>query len=190
MMKPPSDHAADAISELGEKASYNQLSTLFLRLGVTAFGGPAVHIAMMEDEVVNRRRWLSRQRFLDLLGAANLLPGPSSSELAIYIGQSQAGWAGLLLSGICFVLPAALLTCRIAGPDADPYNLPGPCRNLRHSHGLICYRQRDPRSALQNQSYVVHPRGCGPRVYSFGAAPFLRGRIWAQKDSLENASRC
>ena len=69
---------------------------------------------MMEDEVVNRRRWLDRQRFLDLLGVANLLPGPSSSELAIYIGQSQAGWAGLLLGGACFILPAALLTAMIA----------------------------------------------------------------------------
>jgi len=112
MTEPPSDHAAD--SEPARKASPGQLSTLFLRLGVTAFGGPAAHIAMMEEEVVNRRRWLSRQRFLDLLGAANLLPGPSSSELAIYIGQVQAGWAGLLLGGVCFILPAALLTALIA----------------------------------------------------------------------------
>lgn len=110
----PSNHAIGTMPEADRKASLGQLATLFLRLGVTAFGGPAAHIAMMEDEVVNRRRWLGRQRFLDLLGVANLLPGPSSSELAIYIGQSQAGWAGLLLGGACFILPAALLTAMIA----------------------------------------------------------------------------
>jgi len=70
--------------------------------------------AMMEDEVVKRRRWLSRQQFLDLLGAANLIPGPSSSEMAIFIGQRQAGWRGLLLAGLCFILPAAVLVGLIA----------------------------------------------------------------------------
>ena len=96
------------------RATLGELARLFLRLGLTAFGGPAAHIAMMEDEVVTRRGWLSRQRFLDLLGAANLIPGPSSSELAIYIGQSQAGWRGLLLGGGCFILPAAVLVTIIA----------------------------------------------------------------------------
>ena len=71
------------------------MATLFLRLGATAFGGPAAHIAMMEDEVV-RRRWLSREKFLDLLGATNLIPGPNSTELAIHIGHHHAGWAGLV----------------------------------------------------------------------------------------------
>ncbi len=108
------NHETGLGKENDGKASLAQLAMLFLRLGITVFGGPAAGIAMMEDEVVNRRRWLDRQRFLDLLGAANLLPGPSSSELAIYIGQSQAGWAGLLLGGVCFVLPAALLTAVIA----------------------------------------------------------------------------
>jgi len=114
MAETPSNHETGLLSEADRKSSLGQLAALFLRLGLTAFGGPAAHIAMMEDEVVNRRRWLDRQRFLDLLGVANLLPGPSSSELAIYIGQSQAGWAGLLLGGACFILPAALLTAMIA----------------------------------------------------------------------------
>jgi chromate transporter len=86
-----------------------ELAAFFLRLGVTAFGGPAGHIAMMEDELVRRREWLSREKFLDLLGASNLVPGPSSSELAIHIGYLRAGWVGLLVAGTCFILPAACM---------------------------------------------------------------------------------
>lgn len=87
-----------------------QLLTLFLKLGVTAFGGPAAHIAMMEDEVVTRRRWLTREQFLDLIGATNLIPGPNSTEMAIHIGFVRAGIAGLVVAGVCFILPAALIT--------------------------------------------------------------------------------
>ena len=86
------------------------LAALFLRLGVTAFGGPAAHIAMMEDEVVRRRKWLTSEEFLDLVGATNLIPGPSSTELAIHIGHRRAGWIGLVVAGSCFIVPAALLT--------------------------------------------------------------------------------
>jgi chromate transporter len=97
-----------------ESKRLRDVAFLFLRLGVTAFGGPAAHIALMEDETVTRRKWLSRDDFLDLLGIANLLPGPSSSEMAIYLGFRRAGWPGLILGGVCFVLPAALLTGLIA----------------------------------------------------------------------------
>jgi chromate transporter len=86
-----------------------KLAEFFLRLGTTAFGGPAAHIGIMEDELVRRRAWLSRETFLDLLGASNLIPGPSSSELAIHIGYLCAGWRGLVIAGTCFVLPAALM---------------------------------------------------------------------------------
>ncbi|MFI5174260.1 MAG: chromate efflux transporter [Terriglobia bacterium] len=89
--------------------SLRELAAFFLRLGTTAFGGPAAHVAMMEDELVRRRAWLSRERFLDLLGASNLIPGPSSSELAIHIGYQCAGWRGLLVAGSCFILPAAAM---------------------------------------------------------------------------------
>jgi chromate transporter len=97
-----------------KRGSLKELALFFLRLGVTAFGGPAAHIAMMEDELVRRRKWLSREKFLDLLGASSLIPGPSSSELAIHIGYLRAGWAGLLIGGACFIFPAAILVGIIA----------------------------------------------------------------------------
>lgn len=97
-----------------DKASLGELAVFFLRLGTTAFGGPAGHIAMMEDELVRRRKWLSREKFLDLLGASNLIPGPSSSELAIHIGYLLGGWPGLLVAGICFIVPAACIVAALA----------------------------------------------------------------------------
>jgi chromate transporter len=96
-------------TEVPPGASLSTLALLFLRLGVSAFGGPAAHIAIMENEVVRRRRWLSPERFLDLLGASNLIPGPSSTELASFVGYEQAGWRGLFISGACFILPAAIM---------------------------------------------------------------------------------
>ncbi|MDQ7830054.1 MAG: chromate efflux transporter [Armatimonadota bacterium] len=90
------------------------VTALFLRLGFTAFGGPAAHIAMMRDEVVRRRRWLSDQEFLDLLGATNLIPGPNSTEMAIHIGYTRAGWPGLVAGGAAFILPAALIALAMA----------------------------------------------------------------------------
>ena len=91
-----------------------ELAWLFLKLGTTAFGGPAAHIAMMEDEVVRRRGWLSREDFLDLLGATNLIPGPNSTEMAIHIGHRRAGWPGLAVAGLCFILPAMAITWVLA----------------------------------------------------------------------------
>jgi chromate transporter len=91
-----------------------ELAQVFLRLGAIAFGGPAAHIAMMDDEVVKRRRWLSRENLLDLIGVTNLLPGPNSTELAIHIGYERAGWAGLLVAGSCFILPAMILVWLLA----------------------------------------------------------------------------
>jgi chromate transporter len=90
------------------------LARFFLKLGTLAFGGPAVHIAMMEDELVRRRGWISSDEFLDLLAMSNLLPGPSSTELAIFIGYRLRGFRGLLIAGICFILPAFLMVWGIA----------------------------------------------------------------------------
>jgi chromate transporter len=91
-----------------------ELAKLFLKLGTIAFGGPAAHVAMMEEEFVRRRRWLSHAQFLDLLGATNLIPGPNSTEIAIHIGLLRAGWKGLVVAGSCFILPAMLIVWALA----------------------------------------------------------------------------
>ncbi len=91
-----------------------RLTRLFLKLGTIAFGGPAAHIAMMRNEVVERRRWMEEQEFLDLVGASNLIPGPNSTELAIHLGRVRAGWQGLLVAGACFILPATLIVLAFA----------------------------------------------------------------------------
>jgi chromate transporter len=91
-----------------------EVALLFLRLGFTSFGGPAAHIAMMEDEVVARRKWLTREELLDLIGAANLIPGPNSTELAIHLGYKRAGWPGLVVAGVCFIAPAVLIVSVLA----------------------------------------------------------------------------
>lgn len=91
-----------------------QLSKLFLKLGVIGFGGPAVHIAMMEEEVVRKRSWMSHQHFLDLIGATNLIPGPNSTEMTMHIGHERAGWKGLIVAGCSFIIPAVLITAALA----------------------------------------------------------------------------
>lgn len=87
---------------------------LFLRLGLTAFGGPAAHIALMREEVVRRRGWVTDERFLDLMSVANLIPGPTSTEVAIYLGYGRAGWPGLIAAGVCFIGPAMLIVLALA----------------------------------------------------------------------------
>jgi chromate transporter len=96
------------------RSSLLELARLFLKLGTTAFGGPPAHIAMMEDEVVARRGWLTREQFLDFLGATNLIPGPNSTEMAIHIGRVRAGWPGLLVAGGSFILPSAVMVTALA----------------------------------------------------------------------------
>lgn len=102
--------AAGAPGEAPGVTSLGELALLFLRLGTVAFGGPAAHMAMMQNEVVGRRKWLSDEVFLDLLGAANLIPGPNSTELAIHIGWARRRWAGLVVAGLCFIVPSMLMT--------------------------------------------------------------------------------
>src|SRR5215472_2137703 len=94
--------------------SLREVGALFLKLGWIAFGGPAAHTALMRQEVVARRKWVTEQQFLDLLGASNLIPGPTSTELAIYLGYARAGPFGLVLAGALFILPAMLLVLAFA----------------------------------------------------------------------------
>jgi chromate transporter len=89
--------------------SLGQLSLVFFKMGLTSFGGPAAHIALMEEEVVRRRQWISHEEFLDLLGATNLIPGPNSTEMAIHIGHRMGGWRGLIVAGVSFITPAFLI---------------------------------------------------------------------------------
>ncbi len=96
------------------RASLTELATFFTRLGFTAFGGPAAHIAMMQDEVVERRRWVSKQHFVDALAATQLVPGPNSTEMVIHIGYLHQGWRGMLLAGACFILPAFFIVLAIS----------------------------------------------------------------------------
>src|SRR5260370_41949419 len=114
IVEKPAEPAADQGG--AHPATLGDLASLFFRLGTIAFGGPAAHIAMMEDEVVRRRRWLTRERFLDMVGACNLIPGPNSTEMAIHIGHQQAGFRGLVCPGACVTAPATVITLGVASP--------------------------------------------------------------------------
>lgn len=95
-------------------AHLRETAWVFLKLGTTAFGGPVAHVAMMEDEVVRRRGWVSQRDFLDLYSATNFIPGPNSTEMAIHLGYRRAGWAGLVVAGLCFIVPAVVIVLACA----------------------------------------------------------------------------
>lgn len=108
------ESAQERPSSNGRSHHLAEVAWVFFRLGCTAFGGPAAHIAMMREEVVQRRKWVSDQEFLDLIGVVNLIPGPNSTELAIHLGYIRAGWLGLIVAGTCFIVPAMLLVLALA----------------------------------------------------------------------------
>ncbi len=87
-----------------------EVASVFFKLGCFAFGGPAAHIAMMQEEVVHKRKWMTEQHFLDLMGATNLIPGPNSTEMTMHCGHERAGWKGLFVAGFCFIFPAVVIT--------------------------------------------------------------------------------
>lgn len=93
-----------------KKGNLREVAKVFFKLGCIGFGGPAVHIAMMQDEVVTKRKWFSHEHFLDLIGATNLIPGPNSTEMTMHCGHERAGWRGLVIAGICFIFPAVIIT--------------------------------------------------------------------------------
>ena len=102
------------MEEKKEQARLLEVALVFIKLGCIGFGGPAVHIAMMEEEIVRKRKWLSHQHFLDLVGATNLIPGPNSTEMTMHIGHERAGWRGLVVAGLCFIFPAVIITAFFA----------------------------------------------------------------------------
>lgn len=108
----------------GAAGPLREVTALFLRLGVTAFGGPAAHIALIERECVQRRRWIAREQFLDVLGVASLIPGPTSTELAMHVGRLRAGWPGFIAAGVAFIAPAALLVAALAALYVRTGDLP------------------------------------------------------------------
>jgi chromate transporter len=107
-------HGGEKVVNRASSHRLIEVVKLFLKLGVTAFGGPAAHIAMLHDETVKRRKWLSDQEFLDLVGATNLIPGPNSTETAIHIGFLRARWLGLITGGVCFIVPAVVIVMVLA----------------------------------------------------------------------------
>lgn len=113
-MKMKNKHEFYQLSKDEQRSRLKEIASVFLRLGTIAFGGPAAHIAMMDDEIVKKRKWVEKEKFLDLLGATNLIPGPNSTELAIHLGYERGGWLGLLLAGVCFIVPAMLIVLAFA----------------------------------------------------------------------------
>ena len=112
-----------------KKGNLLEIAQLFFKLGCISFGGPAAHIAMMEDEVVHKRQWFSQEHFLDLIGATNLIPGPNSTEMTMHCGYERGGWKGLFIAGACFITPAILITMVFAWlyqtygqlPEVEPF---------------------------------------------------------------------
>lgn len=107
-------HEYYLLSKEEKKSRLKEIATVFIKLGSIAFGGPAAHIAMMDDEVVEKRKWLSKEKFLDIIGATNLIPGPNSTEVVMYLGYDRGGWLGLLIAGSMFILPAMLIVLAFA----------------------------------------------------------------------------
>ena len=102
------------MNDINSRQRLKEVALLFLRLGATAFGGSAAYIAIMQQETVTKRGWLDDQKFLDMLGISNLIPGPSATEMALYIGLERAGWLGYLASGLLFIIPGMLVTIAVA----------------------------------------------------------------------------
>jgi len=171
-----------------------EVAVSFLRLGTTAFGGPAAHIAMMEEEFVRRRGWLSHEEFLDMLGAANLIPGPNSTEMAIHIGHQRAGWKGLVVAGVCFIIPAMLLVMAAAWAYVRFGSLP-QFQGIMHGikpviiaiilqalWRLIPVAVKSGFLALVGSLAIVATMlGAGPLTVLFGAGIVTTARAWIER---------
>lgn len=195
------DSPQENTSLITDKPELKELALLFLRLGLTAFGGPAAHIAMMQQEVVERQKWLSREEFLDLLGASNLIPGPSSTELAIQIGYRMAGRQGLLLAGFCFILPAFLLVMAIAWAYVRFGHLPQVSGLLYGVKPVVIVIVLQAlwtlgRTAIKSRFLAVIGGiatataflGISPLLVLFGAGALAGGRHWVTHKEAKNTT--
>ncbi len=122
--EPKKNEALSGVRSETSVKHLKEVASVFLKLGFLAFGGPVAHIAMMQDEIVEKRKWVSQQHFLDLVGATNLIPGPNSTEMTMHLGKERAGWAGLFVGGACFIGPAVIITLVLAWLYVDYGNLP------------------------------------------------------------------
>ena len=102
------------LSKMEQKSRHKEIFKVFAKLGVLAFGGPAAHLAMMDDEIIEKRKWITREKFIDLMGATNLIPGPNSTEMAIHLGYERGGVKGLFIAGVSFILPAMAMVLGFA----------------------------------------------------------------------------
>jgi len=135
MSEPPDGEDASGLAP-EPRATLGEVAGSYLRLGTTAFGGPASHLAMMRSEFVRHRRWVSEQDLLDFIGAASLLPGPTSTEVALMLARRRRGWAGLVVGGTCFILPSMLLVLVLSWAHVRrPVTHVGPREHEHEQHG-------------------------------------------------------
>jgi chromate transporter len=172
-----------------------EIAVSFLRLGTTAFGGPAAHIAMMEQEFVRRRGWLSHEEFLDMLGATSLIPGPNSTEMALHIGHQRGGWKGLVVGGVCFIIPAMLIVIALAWTYKRFGSLP-EFQGIMHGikpvvvaiilqalWRLVATAVRSGFLALVGSIAVLATMlGAGPLTIFFGAGIVTATTAWIERD--------
>lgn len=183
-----------------ELQTLREIAVSFLRLGTTAFGGPAAHIAMMEQEFVRRRGWLSHEEFLDMLGATSLIPGPNSTEMALHIGHQRGGWKGLVVGGVCFIIPAMLIVIAAAWAYQRYGSLP-EFQGIMHgikpvvvaiiSQALWRLAPAAVRSgflALVGSIAVLASLvGAGPLTMLFGAGIFTAATAWIDRERRSEA---
>lgn len=178
-----------------DRNTLRELALVFLRLGATAFGGPAAHIAMMEDELVRRRKWLTREEFLDLIGAASLIPGPNSTEVAIHIGYLRGGWIGLLAAGSAFIIPAAMSVTAIAWAYVRFGHLPatvGILYGIKPVMIVVVLQalknlgkaaiKTKPLAALGVVAVILTAFGANELVVLFGAGALMGSLAWATQE--------
>ncbi|MDD4088078.1 MAG: chromate efflux transporter [Tissierellia bacterium] len=148
------------LSNIEQRKRLIEIAFMFFKLGITAFGGPAAHVAMMDEEIVKKRKWVSSESFLDFYGVTNLLPGPNSTELAIHLGYERGGWLGLIIAGVCFILPAMMIVTAFAAVYVSYGSLPeisGIMNGIKPVIIAVILQAllRLGKSALKNKSSIV-----------------------------------